>query len=713
MKKLSFLALAAVGLLLSACTDKDEVAQNVLQESEFTDGGYIGISLQLPSADQSITRAEETGGNDKLSNGTEDEFEVKNATLYIFKLEKENTGTGAEPVYGDPVGNPDEDAIYVDKVSLGNSYDPDQQGGINPDKWGEQSGVSTTNITSTYNQATLIPNKLASDMKADNAHAYYAYVILNHNGQVEVAEGDNFKKFCDQQFDVIGADIAAVKNIWETGLVMTNAPICSVKGGQAAPVSPEYTTLVPLDNTKIFGSKSEAEAAPAACVYVERAAVKITVEDHRTETTLGGYNVSIEGWKVINNEETYYNTRHINSDGTKSSGSFVFEDWGGYSNSAATSNPYRFVSYFDFKPQLPGTGDHTTGYRTYFAHDPQYNTDATLQNTSASDDRPWILMKDNEGNWNHAYTTENTFDVQHQTWQNTTMVTLKVTMSKGTGDSKTYPDFYTVGKGSQVMYLDDPTTATNPKTGLDKAKAAIENIVKGDNDVAAAMTALRNKISQNNTGSTITSGLTVNIDDVPTTGTTDVEFTVVPAYKKDGVAYTSYSTTKDASDANDKSEKDLYDELVAAITAVLDGDANTTGIQTADAVLLSFYKGGVSYYNVRIKHFGEVETPWSAGGDYIAGGGANVNEIYFGALKNATLTSDQITAGQSLFLGRYGVVRDNWYKLSVDKIGKIGTAEPVDPSTTTPDTPDDEIENFISVHVHIVPWVLRSQSVEF
>ena len=702
MKKLSFLALAAVGLLLSACTDKNEEVNTAQLTEEFTDGGYIGLSLQLPSADQSITRAEETGGNDKLSNGTEDEFEVKNATLYIFKLAKSSEA------------NPDEAATYVEKVSLGNSYDPDQQGGIDPDKWGKQDGVSTTNITSTYNQATLIPNKLASDMKADVTNNYYAYVILNHNGLVQVAEGDNFKTFCDQQFDVIGADIAAKKNIWETGLVMTNAPICSAKGGTAAPASgAKYTTLVPLDNTKIYGSKAEAEAAPAACVYVERAAVKITVEDHRTETTIGGYDVSIDGWKVINNEETYYNTRHINSNGTKSSGSFVFEDWGGYSNSAAASNPFRFVSYYDFKPQLPGTGDHTTGYRTYFAHDPQYNTDATLQNTSASDDRPWILLKDDDGNWNHAYTTENTFDVQHQTWQNTTMVTLKVTMSKTGTSGKTYPDFYTVGKGSQVMYLDDADmTATDAKSGIDKAKAAIENIVKGDNDVAGAMTALRNKIAQNNPTATITSGLTVNFT-VPSAGKTDVAFTVVPAYKNNGTAITSYSTTKDTSDPDDKSEKDLYDALVAAITDVLDADDTTDGIQTADAVLLSYYKGGVSYYNVRIKHFGDVETPWSADGDYVEGGGANVNEIYFGALKNATLTSAQITAGQSLFLGRYGVVRDNWYKLSVDKIGKIGTAEPVDPSTTTPDTPDDEIENYISVHVHIVPWVLRSQSVQF
>ena len=50
---------------------------------------------------------------------------------------------------------------------------------------------------------------------------------------------------------------------------------------------------------------------------------------------------------------------------------------------------------------------------------------------------------------------------------------------------------------------------------------------------------------------------------------------------------------------------------------------------------------------------------------------------------------------------------------ALDKIGKIGTAEPVDPSVVTPDTPDDEVENYISVHVHIVPWVLRTQSINF
>ncbi len=690
MKKLSLFALAAAGLLFGACSDKD-VVQEIQKpvNYDFKDGGYIGISLSLPSADNT-TRA-----NDDLSNGTEDEFAVKNATLYIFRLDATNTGTEEEPVLvPTDNANPDEAAKFVAKVSLGNTYDPDTQGGIDPDVWGVQEDVDETNITSTYSKATLIPNEVASEMKADKTHLYYAYVIINHNGQIDAPTKDEttFKDFANQAFKEIGADIAAEKKVWETGLLMTNAPICSEPGGKAAPVDAKYSTLVKLDNQKIFGSKVEAEESPAACVYVERAAVKITVEDGRGEDApeIEGYKVNIEGWQVINNEPSYYNTRHINDNGAAEDS---FEDWGPYFNNDVlakyTNQKYRFVSILQFLPTLPTdvVDDHTRAFRTYFAKDLQYNKNATLENTVASDDRPWIAAG------KHAYTTENTFDVQHQTWRNTTMVTLKVSLSKTVDGTTTYPDFYTVGKGSQVMY------AT-----VKDAKAAIENIVKSDNDVASAMAALRKKISENNVDQEITSGLTVDFT-APEASKTDVPFTITLNFKKDGADYTTFNTTTDEEGV---SEATLKADLEAAIEAVIKKDGKTT-----DEVLLSYYKGGVSYYNVKIQHFGDAETPWSSGGDYIAGGGADVNEIYFGAAQGATLTDAQIAAGQKNFLGRYGVVRDNWYKLSVDKISKIGTAEPVDPSTTTPDTPDDEIENFISVHVHIVPWVLREQSVQF
>ena len=657
MKKISFLALAAVGLLLGACSsDKDEVP--VLQNDEdFKDGAYIGLSLQLPSADNT-TRA-----NDDLSNGTEDEFAVKNATLYIFKLAKSSSA------------NPDVAATFVDKVSLGTTYEKDDQPGIDSgesgvtpvgDVWGTQNPNIDTKITSTYNQATLIPNALASQMKADQDNDYYAYVIINHNGQANVGTDMTFEDFCNQKFTVIGADIAAQKNIWESGLLMTNAPICDKSGGSAAPVTgANYTTLVKLDNQKIYGGKADAEAHPAGCVYVERAAVKITVEDNRSTDgkKLGDLDVKIEGWQVINNEPKYYNTRHIDA------------AWGPYTSDqkAQATNKYRFVSLYQFEPTLPSSDNHTVGFRTYFAQDPQFDVNATLDNTVASDNRPWITV----GAQNHAYTTENTFDVGRQTWRNTTMVTLKVQI----GDDSN--NFYTVGKSGQTMYTE--TNALN----------AIENIIKSDNDVTSAMDNLRKKISQNNVNKPVTSGLTITITSAPSTGTIGVAYTVGLDYKLDGANYTTFNGT------DEDVLKTTLDNKISAFLAA-----------NADAVQLNFYKGGISYYNVRIQHYGDVETPWSATGEYITGGGKDVKEIYGYDTTKGADNEDNVLATKR-FLGRYGVVRDNWYKLSIDKIGKIGTAEPVDPSTTTPDTPDDEIENFISVHVHIVPWVLRSQSVQF
>ena len=66
------------------------------------------------------------------------------------------------------------------------------------------------------------------------------------------------------------------------------------------------------------------------------------------------------------------------------------------------------------------------------------------------------------------------------------------------------------------------------------------------------------------------------------------------------------------------------------------------------------------------------------------------------------------------FLGRYGVVRDNWYRLTVDAVNHIGTAEPVDVSAEgNKNIPDDEIKNYIAVHVHIMPWVIRNQNITF
>ena len=105
---------------------------------------------------------------------------------------------------------------------------------------------------------------------------------------------------------------------------------------------------------------------------------------------------------------------------------------------------------------------------------------------------------------------------------------------------------------------------------------------------------------------------------------------------------------------------------------------------TAPIVGIATYVNGESYYIARIKHFGDDLTPWNAGEDTYG----NDNEKY---------------------LGRYGVLRNNWYDLTVNKISGPGYP---DVPEVKPNTPDDENTKYISVSVKILDWAKRSQSVD-
>lgn len=105
----------------------------------------------------------------------------------------------------------------------------------------------------------------------------------------------------------------------------------------------------------------------------------------------------------------------------------------------------------------------------------------------------------------------------------------------------------------------------------------------------------------------------------------------------------------------------------------------TPGIKT--------YENGVCYYIARIKHFNDL-TPWSSG-----------KETY--GTNNAT--------NNDLYLGRYGVLRNNWYDLEVTKFSAPGYP---DVPVVNPETADDEDTKYINVEVKILDWAKRSQQVE-
>lgn len=108
----------------------------------------------------------------------------------------------------------------------------------------------------------------------------------------------------------------------------------------------------------------------------------------------------------------------------------------------------------------------------------------------------------------------------------------------------------------------------------------------------------------------------------------------------------------------------------------------TVGIKT--------YENGVCYYIARIKHFNGL-TPWNPG-----------DPTY----KNTTLSDD---LNNKAFLGRYGVLRNNWYDLEVTKFSAPGYP---DVPVVDPDVPDDEDTKYINVEVKILDWAKRSQQIE-
>lgn len=105
------------------------------------------------------------------------------------------------------------------------------------------------------------------------------------------------------------------------------------------------------------------------------------------------------------------------------------------------------------------------------------------------------------------------------------------------------------------------------------------------------------------------------------------------------------------------------------------------GLKEADKVGISTYADGKSYYIARIKHFGDALTKWESG-PY----GENNLE----------------------YLGRYGVLRNNWYVLTVQSVSGPGYPSVPD---VKPNTPDDEDDNYINVSVKILSWAKRSQDV--
>lgn len=102
---------------------------------------------------------------------------------------------------------------------------------------------------------------------------------------------------------------------------------------------------------------------------------------------------------------------------------------------------------------------------------------------------------------------------------------------------------------------------------------------------------------------------------------------------------------------------------------------------------IKYYQGGVTYYYATvIRHFDESEAP----------------------LGGVTITSANNYA-EADHLGRYGVLRNNWYELTINSVSGPGEPEIPDGGGTNP---PDKTASYINCEINVLSWTMRSQGVE-
>lgn len=507
-------------------------------------------------------------------------------------------------------------------------------------------GYNLTGLTWDPNTNAWITKDATNVVQIDEKTAvgYYklwALVVLNKTGWTQPTTGGI------QTF----GDYAALTSTGQTGKLtdftkgfyMSNMPYANA----AAPGITKINTLYPVDIEKIKPTKLEAESGEAATIVnVERGVAKVQVieniaaADQHLPTPHEAATYTFGNWFIDNYNTTAYTVRHCEAPTSQYSGATAL-GYLNYNIAAGVVNGYRFAH-----PTAVTTG----AYRTDWAIDPNYDVDVTTQLTTvkgAATAPAGLPTIEDLATAQSYYFHENTFPVNHQTELNTTRVIVPAIFNGG-------KNFVTLGSEPDVVY--DVTTLTT-----------LENKVL--NFLEIHYSPLATWKTTHMSSGTLADALNITFTAAAGPLAITVDF--------DAAAATSLFTDKTAAQT-------AFTTIKASVDAFLAANESYT-----------YYAGGVAYYPILIKHFGDYDTPWTPTTDMTA----NTPGLIYGYTPTTEATAEKN------YLGRYGVVRNNWYRIRVTGISKIGdpTISPIIDNRT-----DDKVEAaYIKYSVNMVPWVLR------
>lgn len=653
MKKNFFpVALMALAIGFNACSSDDvTVNANGGGLASFAEGGYAKVSINLPSSSNS-NRA-----NDNFDDGLASEYHVNNAKLVLFQGESEGEATFH--------------SAYDLNVGMDGYKD-------NPNQI-----TTTTRIISRLNDASQGTNPTGKYL--------YALVVLNDNGLFVIDKDKKGEKLTVAGQDMTGKGLADLQTLAvpsstsdfkSKGLLMTNAPLAKEAGGGSTAPGGNVVTLVDFTNS-VYHTEAEAQKNTATDVYVERAVAKVTMAQSNGDKLLltgttssdvhfigsdGKSNGKEIHWKIVGWDlDVTNNSSYLVRNTTNTHAA----TWNGLKSEKVT-NGYRFV----------GSNEVKTGkslYRTYWAEDPNYSSFDALNFTylpSTQTDFTKTFGSDNP-----KYCFENTFDVDHQVKQGTTRVMVKVQLTDENNPAVT---FYTFNGDNSRLYK---------KADFEKR---IKEAILREPNVEAWV--------KKNNGTTDDPNIVTNLElATKTVNENGHDVTVVDRNDADGQIHLTDFTVEVGGKKFNKAS------LLIALNEKLPEGSKKTALsdkELAEALNLGklvSYEGGYAYYPIRIKHFGKDDTPWNEETN------APTTKPSQGATTALIYPGTDPTRSNN-YLGRYGVLRNNWYDISVSKISAIGS--PVVPEVSKDKTPDDDYYNYIAVRINVLSWAKRSQSEE-
>lgn len=485
----------------------------------------------------------------------------------------------------------------------------------------------------------------ANDTKPQTGNKLYALVVLNNNGLFTV-DGNHILKFDDTKVDATAYKSAANFINFSKAIASTSTDGTTPFASNVA-TNGIFMTNAPL-STQPGGATDPGAIKTLADVtsniYTTKAeakskpAAEIYVERAVAKVTVQSKSKT-NALEV--NKNISYKLYNWAVDNTNKKSYIVRQydnNWNKlYSDKAADANKYRFVWDTPVNPNATGANKL---YRTAFAQDPEYATATDSTKYNQMGNNASMTLKTTFGNEHPQYCNENTFKVTAQNQDQTTRVVLGVQMSEPGKD--TYgADLYTINDNKEVVY----TKATLAER--------LKNILLNE---PAVKTWTKTH----------------------TTYSFDITFNNTTA----GVTTIDKATFKDNTTATGAPEEKLESFTPEQLNKALPNIVR--------------YKGGVAYYAVRIKHFGDTDTPWNVEGQGVKAG--DNNYIYPSATG----------ANIDWFLGRYGVVRNNWYDISVNSIQTLGDA--TIPAFTN--DPDDVLKNYISVSINVLSWSKHTQGAD-